>query len=90
MSMPDGTVSTRCLSRRRRYSYRDFTPYRTELEAAVIELDEHYAKLKSAARRRLGDLFNANDYPPSLRGLFDLTWDFPNVEPVWQKNSAEL
>jgi hypothetical protein len=55
--------------------------YRTELEAAVIELDEHYAELKSAAQRRLGDLFNANDYPPSLRGLFDLTWDFPNVEP---------
>ena len=55
--------------------------YRTELEAAVIKLDEHYSELKSAARRRLGDLFDANDYPQSLRGLFDLAWDFPNVEP---------
>src|ERR1700704_735703 len=54
---------------------------RTELEAAVVKLDEQYAELKSAARRRLGDLFDANDYPQSLRGLFDLAWDFPNVEP---------
>ena len=44
-------------------------------------LDEHYSELKSAARKRLGDLFDVNDYPPSLRGLFDVAWDFPNVEP---------
>ena len=55
--------------------------HRTELESAVVKLDEHYAELKSAARRRLGDLFDPNDYPESLRGLFDLAWDFPNVEP---------
>ena len=55
--------------------------FRTELEVAVTKLDEHYAELKSAARRRLGDLFDANDYPASLRGLFDLSWDFPSVEP---------
>jgi hypothetical protein len=55
--------------------------YRAELEAAVRGLDDHYSELKSAARRRLGDLFNPNDYPPSLHGLFDLSWDFPNVEP---------
>ena len=55
--------------------------FRTELEAAVIKLDNHYSELKSAAQRRLGDLFDANDYPLSMRGLFDLAWDFPNVEP---------
>lgn len=54
--------------------------YRTELHDAVICLDRHYAELKSAARRRLGDLFDENDYPASLCGLFDLAWDFPNVE----------
>jgi hypothetical protein len=37
--------------------------------------------LKSSASRRLGDLFNPNDYPSSLQGLFDVEWDFPNVEP---------
>lgn len=57
------------------------TVYRAELEAAVARLDEHYAELKSAARRRLGELFNPNDYPPSLHGLFGVEWDFPNVEP---------
>src|SRR5262245_50388804 len=55
--------------------------YRDELQQAVEKLDDHYAELKSAARRRLGDLFNANDYPPSLLGLFAVEWDFPNVEP---------
>jgi hypothetical protein len=55
--------------------------YRVELEAAVRRLDNHYAELQSAARRRLGDLFDPNDYPPSLRGLFGVDWDFPNVEP---------
>jgi hypothetical protein len=55
--------------------------FRNELQEAVNKLDDHYSELKSAARRRLGDLFDANDYPPSLRGLFAVEWDFPNVEP---------
>jgi hypothetical protein len=55
--------------------------YRVELEAAVRRLDEHYAELQSAARQRLGDLFNPNDYPPALHGLFGVDWDYPNVEP---------
>jgi hypothetical protein len=25
--------------------------------------------------------YNAGDYPETLRGLFDLTWDFPSVKP---------
>jgi hypothetical protein len=54
---------------------------RSELESAVAKLDEHYSELKSAAQRRLGDLFDPNDYPGSLRGLFDLAWDYPNAEP---------
>ena len=35
--------------------------------------------IKSAARRRLGNLCDPLDYPLSLRGLFDLAWDYPNV-----------
>lgn len=54
---------------------------RNELDNAVAKLDEHYAELRAAARQRLGSLYNADDYPPSLRGLFELTWDFPSVEP---------
>ena len=55
--------------------------YRQELTEAVTRLDEHYAELKSAARRRLGNLYDPLDYPPTLRGLFDLAWEFPSVQP---------
>jgi hypothetical protein len=57
------------------------TSLREELNEAVWRLDEHYAELKSAARDRLGSLFNSADYPESLRGMFQVTWDFPSVEP---------
>jgi hypothetical protein len=55
--------------------------HRLDLREAVRKLDNHYGELKATARRRLGALYNPNDYPPSLEGLFDLYWDFPNVEP---------
>jgi len=52
-----------------------------ELDMAVRQLDEHYAELKSAARGRLGSLFNPTDYPTSLLGLFQVSWDYPALEP---------
>jgi len=52
-----------------------------ELGYAVTELDEHYWELKSAARDRLGRLYNESDYPVTLNGLFDMAWDWPSVEP---------
>src|SRR6185369_6023453 len=55
--------------------------HRDQLDDAVARLDDHYAELKDAARRRLGSLYCPDDYPPSLRGLFGIDWDFPNVEP---------
>ena len=55
--------------------------FRTELDDAVAELDRHYGELRQAARQRLGSLYNANDYPETLVGLFGVSWDFPNVEP---------
>ena len=57
------------------------TSLRDELQEAVATLDAHYAELKAAARRRLGRLFNAADYPTSMRGMFDVSYDFPSVEP---------
>lgn len=63
----------------------EFNQHMTELRAAlhdaVNSLDRHYDELKSNARRRLGELYNPGDYPPSLEGLFDVEWDFPNIEP---------
>jgi hypothetical protein len=58
------------------------TTFRSELESAVVLLDAHYSELQSAARQRLGRLFNLSDYPASLQGLFDISWEFPSLEPA--------
>ena len=57
------------------------TSLKAELAEAVEQLDAHYSELKSAARDRLGSLFNPADYPASLQGMFSIEWDFPSVEP---------
>ena len=55
--------------------------FREELTETVEELDRHYGELRSAARQRLGDLFDSGDYSDSLIGLFAIEHDFPSVEP---------
>ena len=55
--------------------------FKGELLEQVDELDFHYGELKRAARIRLGRLYDENDYPRSLVGLFDMCWDWPSVEP---------
>jgi hypothetical protein len=55
--------------------------FQQELAQAVETLDRHYSELKATARQRLGSLFHAGDYPESLRGMFEMFWDFPSVEP---------
>jgi hypothetical protein len=57
------------------------TSLRAELDEAVSQLDDRLTELKAAARQRLGQLFNPADYPASLRGLFEIAWDYPSVEP---------
>ncbi len=57
------------------------TSLKADLDEAALQLDEKYDELKGAARRRLGTLFNASDYPAMLRGWFDVSYDFPSVEP---------
>jgi len=55
--------------------------YRGDLADAVANLDRHYEELQATAAERLGRLFNHDDYPATLVGLFDVAWDFPSVEP---------
>src|SRR6185312_579831 len=55
--------------------------FRAELADAVADLDRHFGELKQAAAERLGRLFNPGDYPETLIGLFDVSWDFPSMEP---------
>jgi hypothetical protein len=71
---------------------RQMDSLKAELEEAVEDLDRHFEELKSAASDRLGNLYNPSDYPSSLIGLFDMSWEFPSVEPpdYLQRLSPEL
>jgi hypothetical protein len=55
--------------------------FQEELLVAVATLDRHYHELKTAARQKLGHLYNTADYPESLQGLFEIGFDFPSIEP---------
>lgn len=57
------------------------TDLREQLHEAESKLNQTYGQLKQDARRRLGRLYNPGDYPEEVRGLFDVEWDFPSVEP---------
>lgn len=55
--------------------------FREELQEAVDHLEQHYIELRSAARQRLGSLYDPSDYPASLDGMFAVAWEFVTVEP---------
>jgi hypothetical protein len=55
--------------------------FQGELSEAVQALDCQYYNLKAIARRQLGSLYNSADYPDSLDGLFEISFDFPSMEP---------
>jgi hypothetical protein len=55
--------------------------FRDELTAAEADLNAAYDRIQADARERLGRLYEPSDYPPEVRGLFGLAWDFPSVEP---------
>ena len=55
--------------------------FRQELLDAARELSGQYEQIKSEARRRLGSLFNAGDYPTTLDGMFELEVSYPAIEP---------
>ena len=57
------------------------TTLKAELAEAVEQLDHCFGELKQAACDRLGSLYNEGDYPASLRGLFDVQYEFPSIEP---------
>ena len=57
----------------------DMQDRKESLEEAVAELEAAYADLREAAQEKLGDLFNPADYPSSLAGEFEISWDFPSV-----------
>ena len=52
-----------------------------QLIQAEANLNAAFAQVKTDARRRLGRLYNPQDYPAEIRGLFGVEWDFPATEP---------
>lgn len=54
---------------------------RAELGEAAKALQANYDELKERARAQLGDLFNEDDYPVRVDSEFELSWDFPSIEP---------
>ena len=58
-----------------------FTQFRDDLLSSVTDLEVEFQDLKAAARSQLGDLYEEADYPHSLSGLFDMSWEFPSIEP---------
>jgi len=57
------------------------TALQQELRDQAARLDEAYAELQATARRQLGRLFAASDYPASLQEEFGMSWEFPSVDP---------
>jgi len=54
--------------------------FKEQLSAAAANLQLEYESVKEAARQKLGDLFNAADYPSTLEGVFDIKWEYPAVD----------
>lgn len=82
MTLPYPEAGIRLLPRSRIESFSGLLEeLRQELAEAVGQLDRHYNELKRAAQHRLGRLFNPDDYPVNLEGLFEVNWDFPSAEP---------
>lgn len=55
--------------------------FRERLTEAVANLQLEYEALKVRAREHLGSLYNPADYPPTLEGMFSVSWEYPSVEP---------
>jgi hypothetical protein len=82
MTLPYPEPGLRLLPRRRLEEFSSlFSDLRQELQEAVTQLDRHYGELRQAARERLGRLYDPRDYPETLVGLFDVSWEFPSIEP---------
>jgi len=56
--------------------------YQHTLRHQIDELEADYESLLDDARARLGDLFDANDYPMNLHNEITVLWDFPAIHPA--------
>lgn len=54
--------------------------FKSELDRAAANLQLEYESIKTAARQKLGQLYNENDYPATLENVFNLEWEYPSVD----------
>lgn len=54
--------------------------FKAELSRAAANLQLEYESIKTAAREKLGQLYNPNDYPATLENVFALEWEYPSVD----------
>lgn len=55
--------------------------YRSELAAALAELDAGWETVKADAQERLGELYDESDYPASPSSGYGLELSFPAIKP---------
>lgn len=55
--------------------------FKTQLSAAVANMQLEYEAIKEKAREKLGSLYNAADYPETLEGVFAIAWEYPPIDP---------
>lgn len=55
--------------------------FKAQLDAAVSNMQLEYETIKEKAREKLGSLYNPADYPPTLEGVFAISWEYPPIEP---------
>lgn len=58
-----------------------FTTYQNKLTIAVDQLEAQLPGLIESQRGKLGQLFRRSDYPQSIVGLYDLSYDLHDINP---------
>lgn len=55
--------------------------FRFQLAEALAAVQAEYSFLREEAKKRLGELFDENDYPESLEGKFGVEWQIVSIAP---------
>lgn len=81
-TLPYVEDGVRLLHRNRVDSFNEkMTEFKTEFSEAVEGMENSLYELKDEAKKRLGSLFQEENYPNSVKQHFGMEWDFPSIEP---------
>lgn len=66
--------------------------FQGELKEAVDKLEERFHEVKANVKKKAGKLYNEQDYPATIKHLFKIEFEYPNLEPpeYLRKLSPEL